>query len=280
MNITIVGAAWAVFVGALYAQGVDTQVRFEVASVKRSAPRLPGTPQGSVGCFGGPGSRDPVRYQCRNASLSILAITAYDLKGYQVRPAVSTDTTRFDITATVPDGATNQQVKVMLQNLLADRFRLAFHYEEAEKEGYALVVAKSGLRMKAAAPVSPAERGSRPAPKPMKDADGFVYMSFPGTLASSMSGGLTRWVGNRTPVPVLVSFLNSLLGRPVIDATGLGGRYDFVLTFSSSMRPEDGNGGLPVFGALEKQLGLRLEPRKLPIDEFVIDHAEKMPAEN
>jgi uncharacterized protein (TIGR03435 family) len=276
-RLAIAGAALGL---ALHAQAPDQTLQFEVASVKPSAPRPQGAPQGRVGCFGGPGSRDPVRYQCTNASVSILAVTAYDLKGYQLRPPASTDSNRFDITAGVPPGTTKEQVRVMLQNLLAERFRLVFHREKTEKPGYALVVSKNGLQMKESAPEASADGASRPGPKPIKDADGFVYTSFPGAIAPSMAGGLTRWVGNRTAVQILVSYLNSLLDRPVIDSTGLAGNYDFVLTFSNFTQADDGSGGLPIFGALEKQLGLRLEPRKLTIDEFVIDHAEKTPGAN
>src|ERR1019366_2042593 len=102
------------------------------------------------------------------------------------------------------------------------------------------------------------------------------------------ANGLTRWVGGNIPVdPFLVGLANTLTGRPVIDSTGLKGTYDFTLTFStesvegaSGTVPSDDDLGLSVFAALEKQLGLKLEPRKIMIDVFVIDHAEKTPVEN
>ena len=92
----------------------------------------------------------------------------------------------------------------------------------------------------------------------------------------------------------LAGLSNSLTGQPVIDSTGLKGKYDFVWTFSSESvgtppvvaQPDDGGvipageAGITLFGALERQLGLRLEPRKIAIDAFVIDHAEKTPVEN
>jgi uncharacterized protein (TIGR03435 family) len=88
--------------------------------------------------------------------------------------------------------------------------------------------------------------------------------------------------------------LYSLTGLPVIDATGLKGKYDFTLTFSSDSMGESGvpassegggtlpagDAGLTVFRAVEEQLGLKLEPRKIAVDLFVIDHAEKTPVEN
>jgi uncharacterized protein (TIGR03435 family) len=94
----------------------------------------------------------------------------------------------------------------------------------------------------------------------------------------------------------LAGLLNSLTGRPITDSTGLKGNYDFTLTFSSDSvegasgpapAPSDdggivptGDSGLTVFAALEKQLGLKLEPRKIVLDVFVIDHAEKTPVGN
>jgi uncharacterized protein (TIGR03435 family) len=115
------------------------------------------------------------------------------------------------------------------------------------------------------------------------------------------ANGLLRWVGTSVAVdsdvrnvPCLTSLLYSLTGLPVFDATGLKGKYDFSLTFSSdsiaaSGAPalSGGDGTLPppdvgptVFTALDEQLGLKLEPRKIVVDLFVIDHAERTPVEN
>jgi uncharacterized protein (TIGR03435 family) len=118
-------------------------------------------------------------------------------------------------------------------------------------------------------------------------------------MAVGWANGLTRWTGGNVPVDYLVGLSNTLTGRPVIDSTGLKGKYNFTLTFSSdsvagasgpapapSSLPDDsgiaplGDGGLTVFAALEKQLGLKLEPKKIVFDAFVIDHADKTPVEN
>ena len=84
-----------------------------------------------------------------------MAIQAYGLKPYRVRPPARTDTYRFNVEAKVPPGATADQVKAMLRNLLTERFKLAFHYEKTETQAYALVVAKGGLKIKESAPPSP-----------------------------------------------------------------------------------------------------------------------------
>ncbi len=282
--------------GQAAGQATDEALQFEVASIKPSPPRKEGEPRGMMGCFGGPGSKGPVRYTCAKASVATMVLTAYGLKNYQLRPAFSPDAEQFNLEAKVPPGATAAQVKVMLRNLLTERFKLAFHYDKGELQGYALVVAKSGLKMKESAPDIPssAEGGAPPPPLgPVKDADGFVYIPPRNRMAVSGANGLTRWAGGNVPVDALRGLSNTLTGRPTIDATGLNGKYDFVLTFRTdsvvgaapaplgegSIVPA-GDGGLTVLEAFEKQLGLKLEARKIVFDAFVIEHAEKMPVGN
>ncbi|MEO8368141.1 MAG: TIGR03435 family protein [Candidatus Solibacter sp.] len=293
------GAVLALFVcSAVYGQAPDQTLQFEVASVKAVPPPVGPNNGSSRGCFGGPGSSDPVRYTCSNASVSLMAIQAYGLKPYQVRPPVITDTYRFNVEAKVPPGATADQVKVMLRNLLAERFKLAFHYEKRETQAYALVVAKGGLKLKESTPplpiAPPKNDTAKPKPGPVTDAEGFTYFAPREGMAVGRANGLTRWVGKNVLMEHLAGLSNSLTGQPVIDSTGLKGKYDFIWTFSSdsvgerapAAPPDDdsvapaGEAGLTIFAALQKQLGLRLEPQKITIDAFVIDHAEKTPVEN
>ena len=284
--------------GAVYGQAADPALKFEVASVKAIPPAAGPNNGSSRGCFGGPGSPDPLRYTCANASVSLMAIQAYGLKPYQLRPPAVTDTYRYNVEAKVPPGATADQVKVMLRNLLAERFKLAFHYERRETPAYALVVAKGGVKIKESAPpspVAPPEGGAaQPKPGPVTDADGFTYFVPREGMAVGRANGLTRWVGKNVLMEHLAGLSNSLTGQPVIDATGLKGRYDLIWTFTSDSAGERvpaspapdgsdvpaGEPGLTIFAALEKQLGLRLEPQKITIDAFVIDHAEKTPVAN
>ncbi len=285
--------------GAARSQPADQTLMFEVASVKPSPPRKPGEPMGRVGCYRAPGSKN--RFLCTRASLSLIALYAYDLKPYELRPPVSTDTSEFNIEAIVPSGATAEQIPLMLKNLLTERFKLAFHRETAEVKGYALVVARSGLKIKEASD-APTSGAAKPATGPVKDADGFVYI--PGLrnyVAISRANGLTRWVANDVALnsevrntPRLTQLLYSVIHQPVIDVTGLKGKYDFTLTFSADIMetgaaltaseggglPQPGDIGPTIFKAAEEQLGLKLEPRKIAVNLFVIDHAEKNPGEN
>jgi uncharacterized protein (TIGR03435 family) len=276
--------------GQAFCQAADPALTFEVASVKLSPPRKMGEPQGRVGCYLAPGSKN--RFLCTRASISTMVLYAYDVKPFQIRPLFSTDTSQFNVEAKLPSGTTAEQIPVMLRNLLSERFQLAFHREKAEVKGYALVVGKSGSKLKESMPVS---GEARPAAGPVKDADGFVYI--PGlrnTLVVGQANGLTRWVGTNVAVdsdvrnaPRLTVLLYSLIGVPVIDATGLKGKYDFMLTFSSDRMgaggPAEGeipDTGISVFKAVEEQLGLKLEARKIGVELFVIDHAGKTPEEN
>jgi uncharacterized protein (TIGR03435 family) len=176
--------------------------------------------------------------------------------------------------ATVPSGATADQVKEMLRNLLTERFKLAFHREQVDRPGYVLLLAKGGLKMKESSP------DDSPMPtKQATDADGFTYIPPRNRMAVGWANGLTRWAGNNIPVGMIAGLGNSLTGRAVIDATGLTGKYDFMLTFAPDGAPPDVD-GVNVFAAFEQQLGLKLEARKIPIEEFVIDHVEKAPIDN
>jgi uncharacterized protein (TIGR03435 family) len=195
----IAGTVLTLFVcGAPYGQATDQPPEFEVASIKQAPPRKEGEPRGMMGCFGGPGSTDPIRFTCAKASVSLMALYAYGLKPYELRPPASTDTNQFNVEAKVSPGATAAQVKVMLRNLLAERFKLTLHYEKTETQGYALVVAKSGLKMREGGPPpAPPEGGApSPAPGPVKDPDGFVYIPMRNAMAVGRANGLTRWVGS------------------------------------------------------------------------------------
>ena len=286
--------------GETRSQPLDQPLTFEVASVKQSPPMNPGEPRGRVGCFQGPGSR--TRFICARASVSTMVMYAYNLKPYELRPSFSTDTSEFNIEAKLPPGTTAEQIPVMLQTLLSERFKLAFHREKGEVKGYALLEAKGGVKLKESTPDAPVSGAVVPPAGPVKDPDGFVYI--PGmrnTLVVGSANGLLRWVGTSVAVdpdvrnaPCLTGLLYSLIRLPVIDATGLKGKYDFSLTFSSDNMAargapalSGGDGTLPpadvgptVFEALNEQLGLKLEPRKIVVDLFVIDHAEKTPGEN
>ena len=235
-------------------------VRFEVASIKPSAPDV-----SSVSSRGGPGSRDPGRWTCRNLSLTNLVTTAFDLRAFQLGAPDWMENERFDVTAKIPAGATKEQFGRMMQNLLVDRFGLRYHHEQKEVQGFELVVAKNGPKL-----------DRRPAPP-----EGFAAMP-PGMAGMATDGVRTRSQWLRTPMDRFAAVLSHFAGRPVVDATGLTGRYDLALYWVTDLgaAAESDPAGPGLFTALQEQLGLKLQPKRVVIPILVVDHMEKRPTEN
>jgi uncharacterized protein (TIGR03435 family) len=269
-------------------QTADASPQFEVASIRLAPPQN--------GMFirttstGGPGTPDPGLFNCENCSLSMLVMRAYDLKDYQFSGPDWTQSTRFDISAKIPAGASKEQFRLMQQNLLAERFKLAFHHEKKEMPAYELVVAKNGPKLKESVEASPPVDGTPepPAslppgpPSPKTDSNGFPILP-PGR------GPLTMVIGNghatmrsvEESMAQLVGRLSDQVRRPVTDATGLNGKYDFTLNWvmeGPGFSTDDP--GPTIFAALQDQLGLKLESKKGMVDILVVDHIEKTPTEN
>ena len=298
----------------VYGQGPDPSITFDVASVKLPPPRTFSRPP--LGCSGGPGTSSPGRFACTNGTMIDLLRRAFDLKSYQLVErnlagislsasiqAGSTYQFGFDIVATMPVGATTEQFRTMLQNLLIERFKLKYHFESKDADVFELAIAKGGPRLKEApadAPpgagdAEPASRSTRA--RPSTDTDGCPVYEVPrGNLSQMGIGG--RWCVSASAVLIdkLVDVLSNRVGGKVTDATGLKGKYDFKLSFSMARSPSAipfGNAPMPteggvseldtgptLLGAVETQLGLKLEKKKGSIELFVIDHVEKVPTEN
>jgi len=135
--------AW-IFAFAFVAKGQT----FEVASVKPSPPVPPaggvyfGPPRG------GPGTPDPEQITWTYALMKTVLMTAYDVKNYQINGPAWLDSERYDIAVKIAPGATKEQVGVMWQNLLAERFGLKVHHESKEFQVSELVVGKDGAKLK------------------------------------------------------------------------------------------------------------------------------------
>lgn len=226
-----------------YGQAPDKALTFDAASVKPAA--LP-APDGSgriimAGPSGGPGSKDPGRVRYPFISLKNLLMEAYDVKGLQIQGPAWLDTERFDLNATMPPETTKEQFRAMLQNLLAERFKLTIHRETKEFPMYSLAVARNGPKMKESAPVPAAQDDSGAAPPPAMPAgpiaigpDGFPALpAGRGRLFLMMLSGRARLVGQQQTALDLATRLTTILSRPVSDTTGLTAKYDFTLTFST-----------------------------------------------
>ncbi|HUB51983.1 MAG TPA: TIGR03435 family protein [Terracidiphilus sp.] len=166
----------------------------------------------------------------------------------------------------------------MMLPVFEDRFGLKFHHETKEITQYVLVVAKGGLKMKEAAPGE-------------TYANGIKTQSGAAGGAGMMRMGPGELTGQAVPIENLLRFLSFQFHSPVLDKTGLTGKYDMNLTWAPDesegmMRPPDGGAGAgnpappastgpSIFTALEEQLGLKLEAHKEPGDVIVIDHIEQ-----
>lgn len=258
------------------------KVEFEVASVKASPPPEPGVAI-RVGCRGGPGTNDPVLYTCQNISLSNLVTLAYNIAFYQLSAPDWAVTTRFDLRASVPQGTTKEQLALMIQNLLADRFKLAVHRESREIQRYELTVAKNGRKFKEAAPPSPPpSNDSQPAPGPPKpDKDGYPAIGPRGGMA--IMRNRARLYQPETTMAALASQLSGQFGAPVADLTGLTGKYEIGLYWIAAppgVLVDSTPDGPDLRQALQEQLGLRVESKKGPVEFLVVDHVDRTPGEN
>jgi len=225
---------------------------FEVASIRRH--------EGPLNRLGDYSASGP-RLTLGGYNVPLLVMEAYDLRNFQMSfPSKSSELDGFyNITAIAPGATapTRDDFRQMLQSLLADRFKLKVHRETRELAVYALVVDKNGPSLKAG---SGDERcAARFGPLQPQDRNyGYQYT-------------------NCTLEP-LVNTLQA--DRPIVDRTGLKGRYDVSLfaTPPFKMRDSSGPGDIELRDAI-RQLGLKLEPRKEPISVLVVDYVEK-PTEN
>jgi uncharacterized protein (TIGR03435 family) len=227
---------------------------FDVASIRPSDPNRPGVPYRI-----GPDSFS------MHGRLKDLIQQAHEVEDYQIAggPAWA-QTERYDVQAKAAAAVSPHEIRVMLQALLAERFQLKIHRETRTMTGYALTVDRNGAKL------PPPKEGLAP------DAPGVIQM-----------GGGLIW-GRAASMRNLARGLRMELGAPVVNETKIVGNYDFKLQFEEGNRDledkPDGPsvGGVPaagsVFTAL-KEMGLRLESGKLPIEVLVIDRAEK-PSEN
>jgi len=305
----LVMAGAAVFACSLASgQTADKTLTFDAAVIKPFVPPTGGRMMLLEGGRGGPGPNDPGRIHYPTITIKNLLTTAYSVKDFQISGPAWLSEERFDILATMPPETTKEQFHIMLQNLLAERFKVTIHRETKELPIYSLVVAKNGPKMKESAPVSAEEPKDAPPPLPPGPLkigpDGFpiLPMNFGGRGGFNMlmMNGRARFIAQQQTMHDLADRLSQQLRRPVTDTTGLTAKFDFTLTYlpegtmntGKMLGPPPGAEGRgpsdapeveappDIFTAMQSQLGLKLEPKKGPVDLIVVDHAEKTPTEN
>jgi uncharacterized protein (TIGR03435 family) len=238
---------------------------FEVASVKPSVgcPPACGLIRSTVGSQG---------YHVEGAFLKVIMTVAYSVTDRQISGGPSWITTeRFDIEAKSARPRTVDELHIMLAHLLEERFDLEVRHETRQESGWNLVVASGGSKM----PVhNPEDKDYPPmGPQFVADKDGAVCATLQGR--------------NQT-MKYLAFVLSRSMDRGVIDETGLPARYDVNLRYMpDGVHPRRPDGAeVPfssdcsdIFSALPKQLGLKLEAAKIPVEFLVVEHVQK-PTEN
>jgi uncharacterized protein (TIGR03435 family) len=276
---------------------------FEVASIR---PVRIG--EQGVQISGGPGTGDPGRIAYLRVTLKILLINAFDLPPWQFSGPNWLNLDRYGINATLPRGATQEQMRLMLRNLLADRFKMVLHREKREMNAFLLLVNKNGPKL-ALSDANPLERTtasaapqhSLPAPKLPIATEGFPeFPANPRTGPSTIvMPGKAKFNCIRCSVSALTHMLENQVQRPVIDGTGLTGKYSFTIIFEPEFRGVIIDGGSllgssdvshpsappeepapHLLAALQEQPGLKLDQTKGPVEMVVIDHVEKVPTDN
>jgi len=234
---------------SLVASAQTARTQFEVATVKlndHSDPHIGSGPSVKNGTF-----------MAGNLTLKKLISYAFDVQEFQMKAPAWLESEHFDVTAKMPDGSPDAQARPMLRTLLEDRFHLKTHSETSEMSVYALVVGKSGSKLKEV------QAGEEVKPPKM-----------PPHAAMMMTKG---------PLSDFAADLAPKVGRPVVDKTGMTGTFRVFLVYASTgAAPADAtaDSAPDLFTAIQEQLGLKLEPQKGQVACLVIDSAEKVPEGN
>jgi uncharacterized protein (TIGR03435 family) len=222
---------------------------FEVAAIK------PGTPPQEIGRTSSRTSvdTDTGHFQYTNVTLKEMVRRAHNVQSYQVSGPGWLETERFDVEAKFAPGSTVEQVRGMLQALLADRFHMVIHRETRELPAYALTA-------------------SAPKLKAIENSGDNLSSS------TSRTGGR---LSAKTTMRGFAEYLSQRVDRPVLDQTGLSGGFEFTLDWSDDSADTTGAAAGPsIFTAVQEQLGLKLNATKGPVETIMVDKIDRVPTEN
>jgi uncharacterized protein (TIGR03435 family) len=234
---------------------------FEVASVKANN-------SGQTAASGG-FSLASGRLNLINWRMKALIMMAYKVRMDYIEGPSWLNTDRFDIVANAHPNTSDADARLMLSALLVDRFKLTIHEEQRAMPVFVLVVGKSGAHL-----IPPAGSGELTCHPGKRDGvEGQSHIECANVSLQDLAD--------------LLPDLSRDFDRPVVDATGVGGVYDFRLDWTPQPAPPkpgensaDIAAGVTIFENLEKQYGLKLEQRKQPMPVIIVDHAERVPTEN
>jgi uncharacterized protein (TIGR03435 family) len=205
---------------------------------------------------------EPGGVTMRNTRLSACIRWAYGVQQFQISGPGWIDEARFDIVAKAATPAPEADVKLMMQTLLADRFKLVFHHETKELPALVMTVGKNGHKL------TPTDVEGTP----------------------TFQTGKMNLTGRGATLAQLINFVSGEIRQPIIDQTGLTGKYNYFLDINAYVTEEMMKSAAPdgppheaatiIAQAVQAQLGLKIESKKMPIEMLVIDAMEKSPTEN
>jgi uncharacterized protein (TIGR03435 family) len=232
--------------------------QFEVASVK------PNTDDGRMISIP---VRSGDRVLMHNNQVGNMILYAYHVFNYQVigETRLPEKWNWYDIDAKVEGSPSDEEIRLMFQSLLEDRFKLKVHHETREMEVYKIVVARNGSKLK-------------PTTKDDYETaiEGKSITVRKGTVGISLWKEGAHLIGKNVTMAQLAYSLTGQLDGPVVDATGIVGTFDFDVLFAPANWPPDSEFNPPFLpAALKADLGLAIEKGKAQVDVLVIDHLEK-----
>jgi uncharacterized protein (TIGR03435 family) len=182
----------------------------------------------------------------------------------------------YSLEATFDPAATDDQARLMIQSLLADRFKMRAHRATREADGFALLIAKGGLKIKEAKADDeppPLPNGFRGASLSMR-AESFISATLP-------ESGVVQIIGRKVSMAQLAQTLQRSIGMPVWDRTGLAGNYYFAFRYAEGLSADlDAQVAYPqLSAALQESLGLEMKKSRGPLETLIVDHIES-PTEN
>jgi bla regulator protein BlaR1 len=271
------------------------KMSFDVTSVKLSDPSVHNS-DSNMSFFGDRYPPSGGLFSARNQELSDYIAFAYKLTWIQSRMLNSTlpkwaAEAHYDIQARGPDGITKDQMRLMMQSLLVDRFGLKTHFESRETKIYALRLVKPGVTGPKFRPHTENPPCADPS-TPVASAAGLnkTAAGFPMTCNTPIgfaSANGAAYAGRNLAIEQIAEGLTIApngvpIDRPVVDQTGLTGKFDFILNYSpqwNTTAPQPDDNSPPLFEAMKDQLGLKLDAIAAPYRNLVVDHIEP-PAPN
>lgn len=247
MDMKHLGMFLAALAASLAAYSQNIRPVYEAATIKPNVSGSGGsTTRGSQG-----------QIVFTNVTLKRLVEQAYGVKPIQVSGPPWMEDVRFDVSAKYPPDTKAPERRLMLRALLGERFHLVAHTETREMQGYALVAAKSGFKL-----------------KPTESADTNESSNGDGKILTYMAKGVT--------MAQVADTLGRRMGEFVVDRTGIQGKYEFTVRWSTDDQNAavDPDPAPSLFSALQEKLGLRLQAQKVPVEIVVVDRIDRTPAEN